>query len=1081
MIIRVLDVVGVAHLGQLTALSPSQQRVIAILTAAGPSGLSADRFADELWPDDLPAGWLASVRMAISRMRRAVPPGSISTGNRRYALDVTTDEVDAWRLLDVNSLDLPAIAPETISLLLAGTPFRSMDPSPLLDASKEQIIAARIRLLDRLSNETTADAQLLESARSLSANEPFREDLLAAVARLHASAGWDTHASRLIDAGIARLEAELGLPASENLRQLARDLRGRATTSITSRSSISAPDVAHVTQRTIGNYRPPARSADLDRALLFGDAVSKLTTTGVVISGASGTGKTVLAQQVARDAYTRGNHIVWITARRNEAAAYGPLLAAMPMLRSDFAPLLADGGNAFERTRCWTAAIQTLRSALPEQPIVFVVDDAQWLDSHSQRFVEFLAGGQAANALHLVVVGRNDESTPTWPDFAVALDRSGLGTVILRDFDHSELVELIGTHHPQSTSRQRRDLARYLTTNKAALPVIAVEVIKVTDTVTLTSLPSSLLGDPTTGLTETVWVGAVSESTCRFAAAAALLGVTFRIGDVARLLDIELEEAAKAVDNLLDADVVSAEQRLDEFSFKHVLVQAAFETTLDRTRSRELHRGAAELADHDGDIHRRARHLYAAGITADNATVVKTLAASARDYQQRGLFREAIGTFSMLERAAATPLDCDVLLDFANALDRGGSDDFRIRQQAFDTASAAGEHDLTVVIALGGSTDTESANGDERRVDMLMAVATDRVTRPALRMRDIALVRELGLLGHHQEALNIAMGLGASANSPDEALAAWLAAWPSRAGRPPDDWDPLPPDTHLSYDPALRSHLLQVRCVQALTVGDHAEALTQLQQFSVDTGTQESALRSWYRLLLNALVAFLDGNWSQHDDLASQAFLHASQHGISQAFSTHAAQAFAEFWVQGSCGTLLPLLESAAPDVQNSLLAEAALATSLAATPSRHGDAVAAMTEVAKRITASESPFAPSAAALLASAVGDTTDGAITKSLREVLDPFLGLAVIVGGGVAHLGPASRALAFLSTERRDKIALLKQSVTESDAWNLRTWSVKCRLDLAIASGDCDLIAEAANLAEPSDLATRLSDHFADAAR
>jgi len=674
------------------------------------------------------------------------------------------------------------------------------------------------------------------------------------------------------------------------------------------------------------------------------------------------------------------------------------------------------------------------------------------------------------------IIGRDDKPSSAWPGFVQRLSRTGMAGVTTTAFEAADLVELIGRHHPQSTSRQRSDLARFLVANKAALPAIAVELIRTTDTATLATNPGALRGDTSIDWGDAVWANAVSPATRRFAGAAAVLGVTFRLNDVAQLAELEIEEAAEAIDDLLDVDLIDATQRLDEFSFTHVLVRGAFEATLDRAARRNLHRSAARFAALRGDIHGQARHLSAAGLTVDNTELVTTLVASARDHKTHGLFREATEAFAFADRVAAEPLSSRALHDFADAIDRGGGDGFSTRRRAFDAAVADGEHDLSVAIARGGATETESPNGEERRVALLKEVDSAQISSAARQSRDVALVRELGLLGRHGEALAVAQRLTETATAPEDALAAWLSAWPSRVGQPPAKWDLLPPSAEQAADSKLRSHLFQVRCVRAHTVGDHAGARRNLQLMLNEPGTNQDPVRGWYAHLLQALVAFIEGDWERHEERAAAAFAHASLHGISHAFSTHAAQLFTLAWVQGSYASLLPILESAAPDVQHSLLAQAALAISLAQTPDRCGEGQLAIADLAKRITAGESPFAAPVATVLASGVNEATGHQVVKLLGSVLEPFAGLATVVGGGVAHLGPASRALAHLAPTQAEKVVLLERAVAESDAWHLRTWSVTCRLDLAEASADDRFVIEAERFARGTNLHSHFGDYF-----
>lgn len=79
---------------------------------------------------------------------------------------------------------------------------------------------------------------------------------------------------------------------------------------------------------------------------------------------------------------------------------------------------------------------------------------------------------------------------------------------------------------------------------------------------------------------------------------------------------------------------------------------------------------------------------------------------------------------------------------------------------------------------------------------------------------------------------------------------------------------------------------------------------------------------------------------------------------------------------------------------------------------------------------------------------------------------------MVGTGVTSLGPATRALSMLAESVDDQTQLLSTAVDEADRWNLRLWSVRCRLDLFELTGDGQLHADARDAAAGTDLATEM---------
>lgn len=1071
MIIRGLGTVGAIHGGELTRLQPAQKRILAILMAAGPDGLSSDRFAEEVWSDSLPSNWEDAVRQAITRMRRKVGLDTIVNSTRHYSLAPHTN-VDVWRLEAIAAGPLEQITEQDMALMLGGEPYPEIDPSPLVRSSMIHIAMMKLQLVDRLAHRadhaTTPDhvsTPLLEATRKFLAHEPYREDVLVAAARLHVAAGLGAQALQLVDTGIASLEAEFGRPVGAELHEL----HIRLIEGADAAKPLDA--VAASPARLVGNVdlssatATAAATTSIERSALIDDAKAKLARQGVVVTGESGSGKTMLARSLAAAQLAAGAHVVWLSGQRDQSAAYGPFLATLPLLRNHLGPLLQDGGDQYARSLCWIASLEALARSFAGRPVALFVDDAQWLDSQSQLFLEFLALSQDVEELRLVVIGRSVPTHDGWSELSNSLSRAGLESVEATDFDRHELIELMSRSHPASTSKQRVDLADAMARAKATLPAVAYELLQAADPTTLIS--SRIAAQSTQA---EIWTSPVSAATQSVGAVAAVAGITFRLEVLALLTGLGGDQVLAAVDELLSANLIVEEQRPDEFSFRHILIHTGFESLLDRRQLRDLHLMAAgtELGH---DPHRRATHLLAAGPLVAVSELSDALVASARLHQHGGSFREAVHAYSRALEIDPTVATGRLLLDFANSLQFAGADDWAIREQAFKTAQAAGHHDLSVEIAIGGAMETEDIDGDERRVALLDQVTLDHVCAASLQSHHVALARELSFLGQHDRARDLSSQVVVAAKGPDDRCKGWLACWPSHLATPVSAWPPLPEDRELVQDPVLLAQILQVECVQALHLGESRAARDLLERCSTPALTQDP-LRSWFVSLLQAMVAFTDGDWAVSNKLADAGLAEAQRAGIGAAFSARSAQLFTQQWVAGKHGDLLPLLEMAAPDIRGSMLAEAALAVVLSMNPGRHHEATTKIDALSQRAVDSQSPLAPSLAAVLASASPATRSRGVVEMLTALVAPFSGTALVLGTGVASLGPASRTLSMLAPSVDEQAALMAKAIEEADQWNLRLWSVRCRLDLSHLTGDQRLQHQARELATGTDLATEL---------
>lgn len=1061
MLVRCLGMVGVSHPDGETSLSKSQRHIVAILTAAGPHGLSSAAFADELYGNDLPEGWEASVRQAISRMRKALGVGTIATRSGRYSLSLELDEVDLWKLLSVDDIDLDSESETMLQTLLGGEPFADIEPSSLLKQTLEAIVTARIRLIERMTSGDDWSRETLLATRTLAARNHYRDDVLAPVLRLHQHVGLVSEARRLGEAARSFLRKEfdqgLGAESSVLLTGLDPEL-GKTEQEI---------DRRPLPGRIIGLY-DAGRSIDLiDRSDLRREIERLLTGGGVLLDGDSGAGKSALARSVALTLAPQGCHVLWLSGRRGSPAAYEAFIAAMSSLEEDFGPLLIDGGDDLLRTKCWTAARRRLMSEFNDLPLLLVVDDAQWLDSHSQEFIDFLASSRDAYSPTMLVVGRNDGASIAWQDLADRLVRSGLTRCKVGDFTRDELSSLVGLFHNGATSKQRQDFAASLLERKAALPAVAHEIISAADPATLATV-----GIPTNRGRRDLWADQVGADTRRIAAIAAVLGMRFRVPALAALSGLEIETIVAAIDELLDARLVNAEQRPDEFSFHHVLVHADFDAVLDRGERRRLHLTASEAAKEAGDVHAHAVHLVEAGAVVESDVVVDALLTSAHEFRRHGSYREAVESFTLARQCTDRELAVDDLLSFASAVASSGGDGWELRAAAFEKTLEGHEVDRRLDIALNDVLRAEDATGDPRRVEMLEQIDSSTLSVNQRVAHASALARELGLLSRHEQALRISAAAVSEAAQPSDRFIAWLGAWVTCRSLPPSQWPALPEGSDQLVDPELAARLVQTRCARSLIAGADAKAREHLDEFVSHDFVVGDPLRRWHGLLLQAMFAFVDGHWKEHRRLADEAFRDGSESGVSAAFTTRVAQEFMSQWVLGDHGQLLPQLQLAPPDVTDSLLASAALAVTLAEHDDQKDDARGLIHQVVSRIAANQSPFSYPSAVLVSTAPADCRTPEVNELLRAAIEPFLGYAVVVGAAIGHLGPAAWSLARLADDPADQIELLRQACNEADRWNLRLWSVQCRLDLAAATADPLPIREASAIAHGTSLTALL---------
>jgi len=1059
-LIRCLGAVCVDHASPgTTSLTHSPGRILSLLAAAGPVGMTSEACAEELYFDrEIPDKWNGSFRKAVQRLRRSV---DVRHGNGRYRIDDQDQRVDLWQLRCADQLNLEVIDERELHLLLKGDPFSGIELSPLLSDVIEEVASCRVHVVRRMVAASRSDwsPTTLQVLRTLTARRHYQESLLEPVVRLHVDGGYRAEVLPFVRMARDYSDRELGVPLAPTI------------TGLVSSGSFDAPAVAEpasIDGRVVGMTVLGTSGFSVLRGDLMDSAASAIEGKGVQLHGESGAGKTALLQQLVNRLVSSGNHVLWLNGVRGGSAAFGPFLAVVPQLEADLAPLLEAGHDELIRARCWSAARRRLAVEFAGLPLALVVDDAQWLDSHSRQLLHFLASSEADPPLRLLVGGRPADAAAGWKLLADGLERVGIASLKIGEFSEDDLMELIGVHHRHATSKQRRDFARALVDRKAALPLIAHELIQsaVPETLALAEHQSTLSHAQ-------LWVDRVDDATSRVGAVAAVLGIRFRVADVAELTELSVDQVVQALDELQEAELLVGEQRPDEFSFRHVLIHRDFEAALSASDRRQLHMAAVALAVGPSAVHKRAHHVLEAGALMKNHEVVDAVLASARAFEAGGSYREAVAAFAKARAISDDEIPVQDLLKYITAMAGGGGDSWEVRSAAFEVAHRDGDAALCLEVALAGVRRSEDSMGDQRLTTMLERVVVGNLCEGDRVVHASALARELGLLGFNERALKTSRAAVRSATTATGRLTAWLGGWAAYRAVPPGQWSSPPADHHEVTDPILRMRLALVESAQALVRGDDPVARSAHQRAQAYQPVCADPLLRWHASLPTALFAFVDGDWERHIAAADQALIEASSHGVNAAFSARAAQSFVQFWVEGRHVELLPLLEAAPPDLQDSILARAALAATLAESADRQTDAVQLIEQIAEQAARRRSPFSHPAAALLASVPSAFLSVTVQAQLARVLEPFDGTAMTVGAGISHLGPVSWSLANLASDLHRRVRLLRRSVDEADRWALKLWSVRCRVDLAAATGDAALREEATRLAAGTALVSLLS--------
>jgi DNA-binding CsgD family transcriptional regulator len=416
----------------------------------------------------------------------------------------------------------------------------------------------------------------------------------------------------------------------------------------------------------------------------------------LIVEGPAGIGKTALLEAARARAEKRGLRV--LTARGGELEggfAYGvarqlfePALRRAPdpereALLEGAAALATPailGGGTEEPTPVATFAVVhglfwLLANLATRAPVALIVDDAHWADAPSLRWLVYLA--RRLDGLPAIVIaslrGGEEGVDPvaraelrevpgarllTLPP----LSEGGVATVLERNFSRPPAAELVRACATATGGNPFfvEELAAALLANRIEPGAEASELVRDT-------------GPPAIARATLTRLGRISDDAAGLAQAIAVLEGDATLARARALADLDEDEALRALDALVDTNLVSSPTPL---AFAHPIVRAAVYDELRPGDRSIAHRRAAEaLAAEGAPIEAVAAHALRTEATGSAATVA-TLRAAAAHALGVGAAENGV---VYLERALAEGGDPEtrtaMLLDLAIAQKQLGSPD----------------------------------------------------------------------------------------------------------------------------------------------------------------------------------------------------------------------------------------------------------------------------------------------------------------------------------------------------------------------------------------------------------------------
>lgn len=396
------------------------------------------------------------------------------------------------------------------------------------------------------------------------------------------------------------------------------------------------------------------KSALLERALELGEpaGITVLGASGVALERAFGYGA---ARQLLE------HHVAKLVPARRRALLKGAAPAASVLgLADDAAADSEDDGSELVARH---ALFRVMRSLVDGNgPLALIVDDLQWVDGASARWLAYLAR-RLGEAPVLIVGALRTGERPVDAE-AIAALRTEAGEMVLQPQPLSSAA--VETLMRSSLDGGAVEFAATCHRVTAGNPLLVSELLSAArrEAIAPTAesagrlhrLGSSGLADRVSGRLE----GLTAEARAVAEAVAVLESADLRLA--AELSGLERAAAEAAADELVEAALLGRERPL---RYVHSLLGAAVLEALGPARRGALHRRAAELLDPE-DEDRAAAHLLFSEPAEELWTVGRLRAAAGRELE-RGAPDAAI---ELLERALAEPAGdarVDVLAELGRA------------------------------------------------------------------------------------------------------------------------------------------------------------------------------------------------------------------------------------------------------------------------------------------------------------------------------------------------------------------------------------------------------------------------------
>jgi DNA-binding SARP family transcriptional activator len=619
------------------------------------------------------------------------------------------------------------------------------------------------------------------AARELIEREVYRESGYRLLMEVHAARGNVAEALRVFEDLRVLLREELGVAPSGQLMALhERMLReGDLPVAVQAGGGASGAEAPEATGApelpAIAPPSPPSairhapfvgRERELDWLRDRWDAAHAGESHVTLLGGEPGIGKTRLTMKFAHDVYTAGASVLYGRCDEEALIPYQPFAEVLrrcvkccspdrlaldegmereaeqlgrlvPELRPPAAgragALLE--GDENERYLLFEGVAALLERLSRARPVLLVLEDLHWSDRPTLQLLRHLIRRLEGPGLMVLGTYRDAEVDSLHPfgELLADLRRDHVvACAALPGFDLPETAELVSAEGGDARSSSFIERLRHETDGN---PFFIGEVIRALREAGLLAGEVSEHALQRTGIPVGVRevilrrLARLGEGPAEALAAASVMGRTFDVKVLARVLDRSVDDVLKHLEEAVDGRLVGECDEVDRFSFVHALVRQTLYRCEMTSRRVRMHRRIAEVLESDERTspselaHHffEARHIVGGEKAALYSVEAAEQAAGSLAYEEAASdYRRALDALAE-HGPAADERRCDILLALGRMQWRGGDEGARETfSEAAESARRRGEPQQLARAALGFSGRYyEAGLEDETAIDLL--------------------------------------------------------------------------------------------------------------------------------------------------------------------------------------------------------------------------------------------------------------------------------------------------------------------------------------------------------------------------